>query len=588
MMNIISFFQKHSKPVIVEGNKPLLLSDPNSVWLVKSGKVTVFCTPVNSDGITGARDFLFEALAGEILLGLSPVETTGRMNMFCLLAAGLPGTELWQIPVELLFQQLNQPSGRSALIPLLEQWIKSLAKGVNLAGAPAVQLYPDSIEPVRVQLEDNIAPLTLVDFHRQALLAAINNRKVREEEQRQRLQKSLEINRLYMENAIKEIASVAQPGLKDSGGEQISGDPLFKACSLVGQAMQIKIIYSSRARNSKPAKDPLGDIARASRIRIRQVALKGDWYHQDNGPLLAYMKEDNRPVALIPVTPTLYKLHDPTNNTTAPVDAKTARQLKPFGIAFYRPFPQKALQLKDILTFGYQGSWKQDLWIIILMGLAGGILSMAIPYATGIIFDTIIPGGEKAQLLQVAFFLGAAALAGLLFQLTRSMALLRLEGKMEGSIQPAIWDRLLSLPVPFFKDYNAGELAMRAMGVSEIRMMLSGLVVNDIISSFFSLFNLGLMFYYHVKLAAISSLVIMLAVFFMVLLGYRQVNYERQVLDITNRISGLMLQLLSGITKFKVAGAENKAFHLITRSFSEQCFWVLHLQAARPGGKGRP
>jgi ATP-binding cassette subfamily C protein len=37
----------------------------------------------------------------------------------------------------------------------------------------------------------------------------------------------------------------------------------------------------------------------------------------------------------------------------------------------------------------------------------------------------------------------------------------------------------------------------------------------------------------------------------MAFLGYRQLSYERQVIDIANRISGLMLQLLAGITKFR-------------------------------------
>ena len=219
--------------------------------------------------------------------------------------------------------------------------------------------------------------------------------------------------------------------------------------------------------------------------------------------------------------------------------------VKPFAIAFYRPFPKKALKLRDILIFGSESCWKRDLWLVVLMGVSGGLLSMVIPYATGIIFDTIIPGGEKAQLLQISFFLAASALAGFLFQLTRSMAMLRLEGRMEGAVLAAVWDRLLSLPVPFFKDYTAGELAMRAMGVSQIRMMLSGVITNNILTSFFSLFNLGLLFYYDVKLAWVSTALIVAATAVMAFLGYRQLGYERQVIDIANRISGLMLQLLA-------------------------------------------
>jgi ATP-binding cassette subfamily C protein len=48
--------------------------------------------------------------------------------------------------------------------------------------------------------------------------------------------------------------------------------------------------------------------------------------------------------------------------------------------------------------------------------------------------------------------------------------------------------------VPFFQDYTAGELAMRAMGVSQIRMMLSAVITNNILTSFFTLFNLACCF----------------------------------------------------------------------------------------------
>ena len=63
---------------------------------------------------------------------------------------------------------------------------------------------------------------------------------------------------------------------------------------------------------------------------------------------------------------------------------------------------------------------------------------------------------------------------------------------------------------------------------------------------------------------------VLVAMAIMVFLGYRQLSYARMVVDIANRISGLMLQLLAGITKLRVAGAEKRAFYLITRDFSEQ------------------
>ena len=571
MMKVIDFFLKEGNPVIVEGNRPLLLTEPHSLWLVERGKVNVFCAAIKSGGVTGARDYLFEVAAGGIIFGLTLQAVEGMEEKYGLLASGLPGTRLLQVKRDPFLAWLKQSGQGDMFIPLLEKWLKALAEGAAAAEAPHVQLLPDAGEPILVKYAGELGPpVTLEYFHGLALRAAIVRRRNREETERSRFQERARHDRLFFENAIKNIASVTQPELAEDVRQIAVDDQLLAACTLVGRAMNIEIVPSPRAARGISSKDPLDDIARASQIRIRQVALKGECYRRDNGPLLGYLKEGNRPVALLPLSPSSYQLHDPVENTRVKVDYQLARKLKPFAIAFYRPFPKKVLRLRDIFIFGRESCWKQDLWLVALMGVAGGLLSMVIPYATGIIFDTIIPGGEKVQLLHVAFFLAASALAGFLFQLTRSLALLRLEGKMEGAILAAVWDRLLSLPVPFFKDYTAGELAYRAMGLSYIRRMLSGVIANDILSSFFSLFNFALLFYYNVKLALVTTAMVLVAMAIMVFLGYRQLSYARMVVDIANRISGLMLQLLAGITKLRVAGAEKRAFYLITRDFSGQ------------------
>jgi len=40
---------------------------------------------------------------------------------------------------------------------------------------------------------------------------------------------------------------------------------------------------------------------------------------------------------------------------------------------------------------------------------------------------------------------------------------------MEATLQAAVWDRLLALPVPFFRNFTSGDLAKRSMGISQIR-----------------------------------------------------------------------------------------------------------------------
>ncbi|RYD06054.1 hypothetical protein N752_05875 [Desulforamulus aquiferis] len=69
---ITELFQREGTIVAVEGNKPLLLTDPYSIWLVERGKVTVFSIQIKNNEAIGARNFLFEVEGHDILFGICP------------------------------------------------------------------------------------------------------------------------------------------------------------------------------------------------------------------------------------------------------------------------------------------------------------------------------------------------------------------------------------------------------------------------------------------------------------------------------------------------------------------------------------
>jgi ATP-binding cassette subfamily C protein len=499
------------------------------------------------------------------LFGVRPA---GEDRGYGLLASGLPGTRLLQVDLAAFNRLAEQPAGREELARPLVGWISGLAGG-TAADPPEIKILPGPEELIWVRYAafgDHF--ITLDRFHCLAL-GAIAGRLIKQKEaEKIRLGEKEKNNLLFFEKALRGILSVTDADGREEAREEAGEDPLLAACRLVGRAMKIDIVPSPRAGRGVFEKDPLGAIALASHIRLRRLALKGEWHKQDNGPLLAYLEEGDRPVALLPLSPAQYRMHDPAGKTVVTVDDETAARIKPFAVAFYRPFPKKEMNLRDILIFGLEGCWKRDLAMVALMGVLGGLLGMAIPIATGIVFDTVIPGGEKAQLLQVAFFLAAGSLAGLLFQLTRSLAMLRLEGRMEGIIEAAVWDRLISLPAPFFKEYTSGELAMRAMGISEIRELLTGVVITTIISSLFSFFNVGLLFYYNWRLAGVATALIAAALAVTLFLQFRQMRYQRQMVDRTNKIAGLVLQIVGGVTKLRVSGAEKRAFHIWSGEFT--------------------
>jgi ATP-binding cassette subfamily C protein len=173
-------------------------------------------------------------------------------------------------------------------------------------------------------------------------------------------------------------------------------------------------------------------------------------------------------------------------------------------------------------------------------------------------------------LAELSFFLMISALATALFTLTRGLATLRLQSKMEASIQAAVWGRLLALPVPFFRNFTSGDLARRSLGISQIREALTGSALASILTGMFSVTSCALMFYYSWPLALIATGLIFCSFLVFTFCGGWQVRILREVSTLGGRIAGMTLQFINGIAKFHVVGSEARAFAVWAREFARQ------------------
>jgi NHLM bacteriocin system ABC transporter ATP-binding protein len=540
--------------IAIGGNRPLLLSS-SKVWLVKKGKVDLFITEIVNDEAVGGRSYIFTAEKGEIFCGRDPIKVNARY--FAMLAVGHSDTELQEFDW-LQFTQTQDQKEYKEIISLLKSWVE---KWQN-EGIKKRDLFAWSKDLEAENIKEYSKQLFVQSLEEvfAAKREEILKNKAKQVQDNARMNMGLKMLAKTLDSKKRKI---------QEREEVYIDNLLFKACVEVGKARKITILPSHGLRkNNSESKDLLGDIARASQIRIRKIILKDKWWKEDNGPLLVYREADGQPLALLPISPTKYKLHDPADGSEVTVNRMIAETIKAEAYTFYRPLPAKAIGYKELLNYLADGIWKSDVFTVIAMGLLGGVLGALTPVVTGIIFDSVIPDGERLLLSQIGFLLIAIALTDFAFNLTRSFALHRIEGQAERDLQAAIWDRLLSLPVPFFKDYTAGELAGRAMGISQIRSILSGAAVNSIISGIFAIFYFILLFYYSWKLALIATVIVAVVMAISLLLGYLQIRYERQLIDMNNSLAGKIFGLLTGISKIKTTGSEKRAFHIWAVDFS--------------------
>ncbi|MCC5638197.1 hypothetical protein LC593_20645 [Nostoc sp. CHAB 5844] len=151
----------------------------------------------------------------------------------------------------------------------------------------------------------------------------------------------------------------------------------------------------------------------------------------------------------------------------------TAKSLAATAYMFYPPFPDTKLNLLALFRYSMRGGW-QSIRTLLFMGIPGVIIGMIVPQAMGVLIDTAIPDADRGLLLQLTLAMLAATFGTTLFRLTQGLALVRLECYSIFNLQAGVWDRLLKLPLGFFRDYSAGEILSRVSAINQIRNKLGG------------------------------------------------------------------------------------------------------------------
>lgn len=412
-------------------------------------------------------------------------------------------------------------------------------------------------------------------FHESVCLCEFINKRLVLADEFLRLRDKEDYSAMAKQEALREVKSVLEKKdpllLGSEDDDQVQSalkNELFAAAKMVCDFSAIKVkIHPDLNNPSVP--DPLDLIASASNFRYRRVALRDDWWRRDHGPMLGFLEDGHKPVAILPRKAGRYFMIDPKTKEKVRITEKEADLFEPFAFFFFRPFHNEKVRVRDLLSYGMRMQVRDVVWLLVLAVLVA-IIGLATPFLTGKLFDVVIPSADRGLLLQLFLGLFFAGVAITAFSKVQEICVVRVTGKMNFNLQSAVWDRLLSLPTPFFRDYTSGDLADRADAVNEIETVVSDTGVTTILAGFTSIFNLILLFKYSWRLAIFAILLVVFAMIFTLILNFLQLKNLRKIMDNDGRLSGLVYQLIGGISKLRVSGSEDHAFAVWARRFSEQ------------------
>ncbi|HOW27323.1 MAG TPA: NHLP bacteriocin export ABC transporter permease/ATPase subunit [Elusimicrobiota bacterium] len=541
------------------GNRPLPLLEPGVLFVVESGQVDIFAVKMEKGVPVGPRQHLITAGPKQAFFGAHSTE-----DGLGLLAVGGLGTRAVTWDARTTSSLLVQPNDD------IKHAVRDYARTVGAFFA--------SDGNACKRLEEGPFSAALVNEVQTLLLKHASHLfKTTETRDQERLARKLSQDGQLYQKALNALADIIT---STTDAEVVDDDALFAALQSVGRAAGIKFSKPAPSPDPLDARFRIEDICRTCNIKFRRVVLRGDWWLNDCGPLLGLLSppgaEENAqsaaapaavPVALLPVSGSRYEIFNPADGSRRPADRATLKDLQPFAYVFYKPFPDRKLSFWDIVSFiGAEG--RSDAIALAALAVASALLGLVTPLVTGRLFDSVIPNAERGDLVQFTVALVAAAAATGLFNIAQGFATLRLNTKWESGVQAALWDRLLRLPAPFFRQFTVGDLSERVGAINVIRQVLGVATLGTIFGGLTGLFNFVLLFKFSTGLALWACVIVAVAVTIYGTGLWLSLKVRENISALEGKISGLVFQLLGGIAKLKVSASERRGFAVWSRHYA--------------------
>lgn len=338
-----------------------------------------------------------------------------------------------------------------------------------------------------------------------------------------------------------------------------TGSQLYDAAAYICRREKIEIAPLDLITETCGRKYSINDVARLSHFVIREIILEPGWHHRDTGTVLVFTDGGKHPKACIPRSTHSYYIYDPEEGTTEPLTDETARSLDASAWMFYRPFPEKAMNRRDLFSYGMQKVSRRDLARLFILTFIGTLIGLLLPYLNEQAYDRFIPMGNSSGLIQLGAVILACAVGNVSFTIVKNLASFRAMNTMEYAVQSATFDRLFNLPESFFRKYDSADIGQRAIGITAIYTVLAQSAVTSFLSAVFSLMYLWRMFRYSGKMSVWALVMLFSVSVFILVMGIMQLMHERKKHETDIAAQSVVFQLLSDVGKLRMAYAEDRA-----------------------------
>ena len=485
------------------GNRPVELTDTDSVWFIEQGTVNLFLLEFKDGAEHAAPQHLLRRESGWLLPGVAPdVQAGDEGTTLCLVAKGMPGTVLRRLPAAMLSEvdpgELAEQTDTwlNAITDTLSRFVGRIPRPTALAESgltldlappctlsvrrdvvwiaqppPGTSAYMDIVDqadPDGSGSGEDLIPLTRTSWlslFDEVTLAAKSTETLAAQGMLLPALASFHALAFTLERINRRLAVVDEANLERArtmnrhAAERAARQRLFNiydlpvdrdvdaedkaladALHIVGRREGIDFKIPARS-GASDAPIGLADVLDASGVRARRVRLNAEeaWWRGDSNAMLGFRDEDGQPVALVPGMFGRYRLVDPVTKRSTRVTAARAGALAKHAWMFYRPLPEPSAGEREGLAPRKRGNAKPA--DLVAIALRGSAPDLARLVAAG------LPGGlikllPALALGFVAHHVAAGTSAGALYAVAVAVAGFGLLGAMLHMLQSTAMMRL--------------------------------------------------------------------------------------------------------------------------------------------------
>ena len=198
--------------------------------------------------------------------------------------------------------------------------------------------------------------------------------------------------------------------------------------------------------------------------------------------------------------------------------------------------------------------------LVIVVSLALIIPGIVIPGFSKIFVDEILIQNNESWLRPLLIGMGATALFRAVVTALQQSLLLRLQTKLAVvMISRFLW-HVLSLPMGFFSQRHAGDIATRVGTNEQISRLLAGGIVTNALSLTSLVFFAAAMAVYDLLLTAIVVGMSLINVVALKMIGQRREDLSRSLALERSKLAGCTISAVRTIETLKASGLEDEAF----------------------------